>query len=232
MRNSRLLIAIAGCVLIAGLAVLTALAQQGTTRPMAGPQMGAPQVAFVDVGYVFKKHPGFQGRKVSLQTEMKRASEGLNQERETIRKMRQDLQGMQAGSQTGSQEYKQLDELSTKRAADLQVQFQLQQKEFATKESNMYYTVYQEIAQEVGYLASQNGFSAVLYVDGDTPDKDRLPQVQAFVNKQIVWFDQRLDVTPEIVSRLERKYGAQPGTPGANPAAQRTRTGVPAPSYR
>ncbi|HUT89585.1 MAG TPA: OmpH family outer membrane protein [Thermoguttaceae bacterium] len=228
MRNSRLLIAIAGSVLIAGLAVFTALAQQGTTRPMAGPQMGAPQVAFVDVGYVFKKHPGFQGRKVGLETEMKRASEGLNQERETIRKMRQDLQGMQAGTE----EYKQLDQHSTKRAADLQVQFQLQQKEFATKESNMYYTVYQEIAQEVGYLASQNGFSAVFYVDGDTPDKDRLPQVQAFVNKQIVWFDQRLDVTPEIVSRLERKYGAQPGNPNANPAAQRTRTGVPAPSYR
>ena len=229
MRNSRLLIAIAGCALIAGLAVLTALAQQGTTRPMAGPQMGAPQVAFVDVGYVFKKHPGFQGRKVSLTTEMKRASEGLNQERETVRKMRQDLQAMPAGSE----EYKQLDVISTKRAADLQVQFQLQQKEFATKESNMYYTVYQEIAQEVGYLASQNGFSAVLYVDGDAPDKDRLPQVQAFVNKQIVWFDQRLDVTPEIVSRLERKYGAQPGANSStNPTTQRTRPGVPAPSYR
>ena len=50
MRNSRLLIAIAGGVLIAGLAVFTALAQQGTTRPMAAPQVGAPQVAFVDVG--------------------------------------------------------------------------------------------------------------------------------------------------------------------------------------
>jgi len=229
VRNSRLLIAIAGCVLIAGLAVFTALAQQGTTRPMAGPQMGAPQVAFVDVGYVFKKHPGFQGRKVGLTTEMKRASEGLNQEKETVRKMRQDLQAMPAGSE----EYKQLDEISTKRAADLQVQFQLQQKEFATKESNMYFTVYQEIAQEVGYLASQNGFSAVLYVDGDTPNKDRLPQVQAFVNKQIVWFDQRLDVTPEIVSRLERKYGAQPGAnSNTNPTTQRTRPGVPAPSYR
>jgi len=228
VRNSRLLIAIAGCVLIAGLAVLTALAQQGTTRPMAAPQVGAPQVAFVDVGYVFKKHPGFQGRKGSLEAEMKRASEGLRQEQETIRKMRQDLQGKPAGTE----EYKQLDEISTKRAADLQVQFTLQQKEFATKESNMYYTVYQEIAQEVGYLASQNGFSAVFYVDGDTPDKDRLPQVQAYVNKQIVWFDQRLDVTPEIVRRLEMKYGAQPANPGTSPAAQRSRAGVPAPSYR
>jgi len=228
VRKSRLLIAIAGCLLIAGLAVFTALAQQGTAGRTASPQMAAPQVAFVDVGYVFKKHPGFQGRKASLEAEMKRASEGLNQERETVRKMRQDLQGMPAGSE----EYKQLDEISTKRAADLQVQFSLQQKEFSTKESSLYFTVYQEIAQEVGYLASQHGFSAVLYVDGDTPDKDRMAQVQAFVNKQIVWFDQRLDVTPEIVSRLERKYGVQPGSTNANPTTQRTRPGVPAPSLR
>lgn len=228
MRKSRLFIAIAGGLVIAGLAVLTALAQQGTGGRMAAPQMAAPQIAFVDVGYVFKNHPGFQGRKASLEAEMKRASEGLNQERDTIRKMREDLQAKPAGTE----EYKQLDEISTKRAADLQVQFQLQQKEFTTKESNLYFTVYQEIAQEVGYLASQHGFSAVLYVDGDTPDKDRMAQVQAFVNKQIVWFDQRLDVTPEIVSRLERKYGVQPGNAGTNPTTQRTRPGVPAPSLR
>lgn len=225
MRKSRLLTVVAGCLLIAGLAVLTALAQQGTGGRMAASQMATPQIAFVDIGYVFKNHPGFQGRKASLEAEMKRASEGLNQERETIRKMREDLKSMQPGSE----EYKQLDEISTKRAADLQVQFQLQQKEFAIKESNLYFTVYQEIAQEVGYLASQNGFSAVLYVDGDTPDKDRMAQVQAFVNKQTVWFDQRLDITPEIVSRLERKYGVQPGATGTT---QRTRSGVPAPSLR
>jgi len=228
VRTSRLLIAIAGCLVIAGLAVFAAMAQQGTGGRMAAPQVAAPPIAFVDVGHIFKKHPGFQGRKASLEAEMKRASEGLNQEREAIRKMRQDLQNKPAGSE----EYKQLDEISTKRAADLQVQFQLQQKEFTTKESNLYYTVYQEIAQEVGYLASQYGFSAVLYVDGDTPDKDRLPQVQAFVNKQIVWFDQRADVTLEIVNRLERKYGVQPGNPGTNPTTQRTRAGVRAPSLR
>ena len=228
MRKSRLLIAIAGCLVIAGLAVLTATAQQGTGGRMAPAQVAAPQIAFVDVGHVFKKHPGFQGRKASLEAEMKRASEGLNQERETIRKLKQELDAMPPGSE----QYKQSEAQITKRLADLQVQFQLQQKEFTTKESNLYYTVYQEIAQEVGYLASQYGFSAVLYVDGDTPDKDRLPQVQAFVNKQIVWFDQRADVTMEIVNRLERKYGVQPGSPGTNPTTQRTRAGVPAPSLR
>jgi len=228
VRKSRLLIAIAGCLVIAGLAVLTATAQQGTGGRMAPAQVAAPQIAFVDVGHVFKKHPGFQGRKASLEAEMKRASEGLNQERETIRKLKQELDAMPPGSE----QYKQSEAQITKRLADLQVQFQLQQKEFTTKESNLYYTVYQEIAQEVGYLASQYGFSAVLYVDGDTPDKDRLPQVQAFVNKQIVWFDQRADVTMEIVNRLERKYGVQPGSPGTNPTTQRTRAGVPAPSLR
>jgi Skp family chaperone for outer membrane proteins len=217
------LIAIAGCLVIAGVAVFTALAQQGATRPMAGPQVRSPQIAVVDVGYVFKHHPGFQGRKASLEAEMKRASEGLKAEQESIRSMRQHLQTLPAGTE----EYKRLDEDSTKRAADLQVQFSMQQKEFATKESNMYYNVYQEIEQEVGYVAAQNGIGAVFYFDGDPPDKDRLPQVQLYVNKQIVWFDKSLDMTPEILRRLQQKYGVQPGSTG--PAAQRSRPGVPAP---
>jgi Skp family chaperone for outer membrane proteins len=219
------LIVIAAGLLIAGLAVYTAVAQQGMRQP-AAPQMGAPQIAFVDVGFVFKKHAGLQSRKAALEAEMKRAAEAVKQEQTAIRKLKAELDGMAPGSQ----EYKQMEGHVAKRLSDMEIQLRLQQKEFASRESNMYFTVYQEVEQEVGYVASQNGFSAVMFIDGDKPDGSRLPQVQMYVNKQIVWHDSRLDITPEVVRRLEAKYGAQSGS--GTPTTQRSRTGVPNPNFR
>jgi len=224
VRTSRLLIVIAAGLLIAGLAVYTAVAQPG--RQPAAPQMGAPAIAFVDVGFVFKNHVGLQSQKAGLQAQMERAAAGVKQQQEAIRKLKADLQGMSQGSQ----EYKELEEHIAKQMADIEIQFRMQQKEFASRESKMYFTVYEEVAQEVGYVASQNGFSAVMFVDGDKPDGNRLQQVQMYVNKQLVWHDSRFDITPEIVRRLEAKYGAQPGA--ATNTTQRPRAGVPRPSIR
>jgi Skp family chaperone for outer membrane proteins len=218
------LVAISGCVLIAGLAVYTATAQ-GPARPVAGAPTGAHRIAVVDIGYIFKMHAGFKAKKADLESQMKLASDRLKQEQEALRKMMQDLQN----SPPGTEEYKQREEEIARRNADLQIRFQLQDKEFARKEATIYHTVYKEIEQEVQYLASQSGLDAVLRFNGDTVDPDQPAQVMRNVNKLVVWFNEGLDVTPEILRRLNVRYGAQTANP--NVPGQPTRHGVPSPTY-
>ncbi len=225
MRKSHLLLAILGCVLIAGLAVFTATAQ-APARAVAGAQPGAHRIAVVDIGYIFKMHTGFKAKKADLEAQMKAASDRLKQEQETLRRMMQDLQNMQPGTE----QYKQLEEELTRRNAELQIQFQLQDKEFARKEASIYHTVYQEIEDEVRSLAAQSGLDAVLRFNGDKVDPDQAPQVMRNVNKLVVWFNEGLDITPHILSRLNIRYGAQTATPAA--PGQRTRHGVPSPNYK
>jgi Skp family chaperone for outer membrane proteins len=223
VRKSHLLVAILGCVLIAGLAVYTATAQ-GPGRAVTAAQTGAPRIAVVDIGYIFKMHTGFKAKKADLESQMKQASDRLKQEQETLRKMMQDLQKMQPGTE----QYKQFEEELARRNADLQIRFQLQDKEFARKEASIYHTVYLEIEEEVRYLASQSGLDAVLRFNGDTVDPDQPAQVMRNVNKLVVWFNEGLDITPEILRRLNVRYGAQTATPTA--PGQRTRHGVPSPT--
>ena len=223
MRKSHLLVAILGCVLTAGLAVYTATAQ-GPARPVAGAPTAAHRIAVVDIGYVFKMHTGFKAKKADLESQMKQASDRLKQEQAALRKMAQDLQN----SPPGTEQYKQLEEEIARRNADLQIRFQLQDKEFARKEAAIYHTVYQEIEEEVRYLASQSGLDAVLRFNGDTVDSDQPAQVMRNVNKLVVWFNEGLDVTPEILRRLNVRYGSQTATPTA--PGQRTRHGVPSPT--
>jgi Skp family chaperone for outer membrane proteins len=203
--------------------VYTATAQN-PARPVAGAQTASHRVAVVDIGYIFKMHTGFKAKKADLESQMKQASDRLKQEQETLRKMMQDLQNMQPGTE----QYKQFEEELARRNADLQIRFQLQDKEFARKEASIYSTVYKEIAEEVDYLAGQSGLDAVLRFNGDTVDPDQPTQVMRDVNKLVVWYNKGLDITPQILRRLNMRYGAQTATPAA--PGQRTRHGVPSPT--
>jgi Skp family chaperone for outer membrane proteins len=226
VRKTHLLIAILGCVLIAGLAVYNATGQ-APTRPAASPQTGAPRIAVVDIGYIFKMHAGFKARKADLEAEMKQASERLKAEQEALRKMAQELQKMQPGTE----QYKRQEEEIARRNSDLQVRFSLQDKEFARKEANIYHTVYKEVEQEVQYLATQSGLDAVLRFNGDEVDPAQPAQVMRNVNKLVVWFNGELDITPHILQRLNTRYGAQTANPTVPGQRSTPRHGVPSPSY-
>ena len=204
MTKSHLLAAIAGCLLVVGLVVFTAPAQVAN-RPVAPSQAGVPRIAMLDVSYVFKNHTGFKARTASMQAEVNQARDRMKQEEETLRKNLTDLQDPEQ-FKPGSPEYKQLEEMVARRRADLEVQLRLQNKEFAIKESEIYHAVYQEIEQEVGYFATQNGISAVLRFNGDPVKGGNPNEVLRNVNKQVIWFAQGLDITPDVLQRLNQKW--------------------------
>jgi len=208
--KTHLLAAISGCLVAAGLTVFTALAQQGPARGATAPQAAAPRVAMLDVSYIFKKHTGFQAQKAQMQAQVDQAKERMKAEEEALAKMIQNLKAMQSGSA----EYKELEEHIARRRADAQIQLQLQNKEFMLKEANIYHNVYQEIEADVAYFAQEQGIDAVLRFNGDPVEKDQPNQILRNVNKQVVWFSQGLDITPVILERLNRRRGPAPGGPG------------------
>jgi len=208
--KSHLLAAIAGCLLVVALVVFTAPAQVAN-RQVAPSQVGAPRIAMLDVSYVFKNHTGFKARTASMQAEVDQARDRMKKEEETLRTMLTDLQDPEK-YKPGSQEYKQLEEIVARRRADLEVQLRLQNKEFAVKESGIYHAVYQEIEQEVGYFAAQSGITAVLRFNGDPVEGENPNEVLRNVNKQVIWFAQGLDITPDILERLNRKWNGTRGT--------------------
>lgn len=203
MTKTHLLAAISGCLLAAGLAVFTALAQPGAARGVAAPQGAAPRVAMLDVSYIFKKHVGFQAQKAQMQAQVDQAKELMKAEEATLAKMIEEVKGLPSGSP----QYKQLEEEIARRRANAQIQLQMQNKEFMLKEANIYHNVYQEIEADVAYFAQQQGIDAVLRFNGDPVEKDQPNQILRNVNKQVVWFSQGLDITPVILERLNKRYG-------------------------
>jgi Skp family chaperone for outer membrane proteins len=181
-----------------------------------GPSRGAgPNIALLDVNYIFKNHARFKGAMADMKTDVQRAEEQVKQEREAISGLAERLNGLNKGTR----DYQQLEEELAKRQANLAVRVSLTKNEFMQREATIYNNVYQEILQATDYYAKQNAIDMVLRFNGDKVDPQKPDSVLAFINKPVVWYQQQMDITPAILQELNRTalnpgMATPPGRPG------------------
>jgi Skp family chaperone for outer membrane proteins len=185
---------------------------QAPARPAAG-----PNIALLDVSYVFKNHARFKGMMEDMKTDVERAEAQVKAERETIGKLAERL----GEFRKGTQDYQQMEEDLAKRQANLQVQVQLQKNQFLQQEAKIYHNVYQEVLQVTDDYCKRNSIDMVLRFNGDNPDVDKPETILAFINKPVVWYQKQLDITPIILQELNRT------APAANRNGAASRPGVP-----
>ena len=106
--------------------------------------------------------------------------------------------------QPGTPEYKRIEADLTKKQADLQVQVNLQKKDFMEQEGKIYYAVSVEVEDAVKRLATKNNIALVLRFNGDQVDASNRDDILRNINKPIVFYDPRMDITPYILQDLNR----------------------------
>ena len=213
MTKSHLLAALAAGILLLGLIAAYGIAQQPAAPPVAAPARGAPVsmggVALLDVNYVFKKHARFKALMDEMKANVQMAEARVKRDRETLRKLAEQLEQYQ----NGSDQYKRKEEEMAKLQADVGVRVQLEKKDFLQREAKIYHSVYQEIAQHVRYYSQTNGISMVLRFNGDPSDVNKPDTVIREINKQVVWYAGHLDITPVILARVNQSNPAPPPGP-------------------
>jgi outer membrane protein len=193
-------------------------------------QQFAGGVAIIDLSYIFKNHERFKAMTEAMRADVLHAEEVLKRSRTDIEALTKRLTDLGNELRKDSPEYKQLDADLTRKKIDLSTQVSQQKKEFLEKEAKIYYNVYSEVIDEVKFFAERNRISIVLRFNGD-PITDSDPQeILKQLNKQVVYYNQAVDITPHILKaindRTARAPGSVPGTqtvPGLRPSP----TGVP-----
>ena len=205
------LLLIAAMIFSAVLSESTANAQQPVRSTARSAYGGAP-VALVDVNHLFQNHPGFSARMDDLKAAVENAEKWVKQERDSIRKAAENADRFRKGTP----DYKAMEEQLAKRQAELAAKVQLQKRDFYDREAKVYHTIYQEIEQEVAYYAQANNIAMVLRFNGEPMDSEDPKDVLRGINKPVVYHNQQLDITPVILSQIQRRYqGAARG--GAAP---------------
>ncbi len=221
MKFFRIMAAMAAGFLSLSLIGSQAFAQPGPIRqPVTTPPGAGPNVALLDVSYIFKNHPRFKDMMNDMKADVERAEADVNRERDTIRKLAEKLDDFRKGSP----DYKAMEEEIARKEADLSVKVQLQRKQFLEREAKNYLTVYQEIEQEVNYYCQNKNIDMVLRFNGDPADANKPDSVLSYINKPVVWYQKDRDITPIILDSLQKRSGMPAGGNRMGPTAVRPGT--------
>lgn len=199
------------------------VAQSGA-RPAAAPA-AAPMgtnVAVIDIALIFKHHDRFNGQMNDIKREIEQFEAYVRDQQKTIKARAEELQSFNATSP----EYKSREADLARTQSELQVKIGLERKNFLEREARVYYHIYKEIEKSVETFASRARIGLVLRFNSEEMKEDDRASVLQGVNRAVV-FHQGLDITPFIISDLNRRpfnpndKPAGPGLPsaGAAPAA-------------
>lgn len=216
-----------------------AQAQQapGAAAAAAPRAASGPAVAVVDLNKIFKDHAKFQSMKEDMKRDVDQAENEVKLMRDEIQKLAQQLEDRKPGSP----DYKELESQLASRQAQLQAKVQLLKKDFMLQEAKIYHQIYREVNDEIRSYADRMGISMVLRISDDPIDENDPQAVLEELKKSVVHHHPSVNITPVILSVINRRYGAapqaqappagppqQPGARPANPPAVGTRPAPPA----
>ncbi len=215
MKTIRFFVATLG--LMVGLATSHVFAQpRPATQQAAQParQTAPPQIAVIDISRVFKEHPRFIEEMARLKSLVEAEDAKMKARADRLQATADELKSLKPGSQ----EYKDREKWVASERAQMQIDIQVQRKEFLQQEAAIYKEIYEGIKLEVASYASRAGLAAVFRVTSLPPEADpnQPNTVLSQIQQDMVWHNPQLDITNYILENLKRRSG----TPGG-------RTGIP-----
>lgn len=170
-------------------------------------------IAVVDISYIFKNHKRHQAAIEGMKTEMTSTEGELKADSEKIRGMEEQRNTFNPGAP----EYKQLDEELARNIAEFKLKMDRLRKGFMEREAKAYYQAYLEVNDAVMQYATRHDIAIVIRYNGDKPDPNRREDVLREINKTVV-FQNRIDITPDVLALLNRDAGQPAAQMGTRPA--------------
>jgi Skp family chaperone for outer membrane proteins len=183
-----------------------------TLWAVSGTSALAQGIAIIDMKYIFDEYLKFKAMTEEMKASVEAAETDLKGRGEQINKLAKQLKALRADSP----EYKQLDEQITKMRVELQTDMSVQKKRFLESEAKIYYTVYNEISQEVKAYAEAKRLILVLRFNGDPINEASPDEIAKQLNKAVVYHHPSIDITPIILGALNQRYQAMMTRPKGN----------------
>lgn len=177
-------------------------------------------VAVVDIGEIFKNHPGFNRKIEALRKEVDQWQQSMEKQAQELSRNREAL------TQTyrpGTPQYKEQEEKLARQQASLTTDAQLQRKEFMDREAQLYLETYQEVQKIIARVAKDANVGLVLRFSRLEMESEDRQSILQGVYRPVVYYDRNLDMTDHIIGLLTstaRQPAAASGDArGARPAA-------------
>jgi Skp family chaperone for outer membrane proteins len=196
MTIKRTILSAAGGLSVVLLGVWAICAQD--TKPDSSAMPNSVKVALLDVNKVFKENEPFKKRMEKL----KRDADDADKQAKDAQKLLADLSAKLTGMTPGTEEYTETQRKIVSGKTVLETEIQMQRQDFLQREATIYHWLYQEIENVVQEYSQQHHIDLVLRFMGDPVDKKKPDSILTNINKPIIWYNDKLDVTADIVKIL------------------------------
>ena len=164
------------------------------------------KIALLDVNLIFKEHATFKDEMANLKKEADELDKKLKEQQGLLAVMATQLKELTAGSK----EYNELEEKITRYKTDQTIEMQTKRREVYQRESNIYRLTYREIESDVEKYCREHQIDMVIRFVGNPVDSNNPESVLANINKPIVWFNDKLDITSAIIRIITEKQKQLP----------------------
>ncbi len=184
---------------------LTAIGLAIITTSVLAPATGVAEesghrIAVVDVAYIFKNHEGIKGQVAKVENDLKAYDEQLKGKREELRLAIEQLKTLKVGTPAYTQQEEQVAGMESR----LRLDMNRKRKELADAEAKIYFENYQMIANGVKFLAQHYKINIVLRSNSEDMDLEKGDSVIRGVMKDIVYYDESLDMTKGVMQYLDK----------------------------
>lgn len=183
-------------------------AQPGAAQPAAA-RRAAPNIAVIDIGFLFKNLDRFKNGLEGIKRDYENYEKQVRDQQQAITTGAEKLKSMPAGSA----EYRALEEQIAEMSTKLRLDMGRKQKDRVDQEAKVYYNAYKEIEWYVQRFADRYGIDLVVRFNAEEMDPNKPESVLQGINKFIV-YNRNLDISNQILSEM------QANTPPAGPSAR------------
>ena len=178
-------------------------------QPTGAPQVGVNGIAVVDIASIFKNYQKFKMQMDQMKQKVDVAENDIKKDQEACKQEMEQIKAYNASSP----EYKKLEADILRKQGDLNLKVKLQQKDFMEQEGRVYYGISREIDDAVRLLAARYNIVLVLRFTGDEVDPSDRNDILRGINKSIVYYDKRMDITAMVLGELNRSGPPQQTDP-------------------
>lgn len=171
------------------------LARTAEEKPFEIPAL---KVAYIDMGEIFQKTQAYKNAIDKMKKQTTELEEKFKSEYEDMKNLAEVLKGYPPESD----DYKRTEAELGKKELDFKYRQAEARKDFEKRINDVQYKLYQQIERVARKFCGENGIGVLLRHNTSSPDGTKPEQVLRAINQSLVVADPRLNVTEQVLARL------------------------------
>lgn len=199
---------------LAALMTVAAFSGSASAQSSDGANVEKYGIAVIDITYIFKNHAKFKAAREAMQADFQQVEASVKGQQQKLAQ----LQEQKKQYQPGAPELNEIDEQLIKMQANLQVEVSKKRKQLVEQEAKIYYETYLEVDDMIKKYAKHRGIGLVLRFNGEEADPNNRESIIRSINRA-VHFQNQIDITPDVLTYLNRAAAESTATRPAAAAA-------------